>query len=64
MSEWIAWSGGECPVGEGEIIDARFRLDEGDNESVYECQRVKNTLGARWEHTGKSGDILAYRTRS
>jgi hypothetical protein len=51
---WIQWSGGECPVPAGSVIDFRMRHN-----------RMRSSSGVpeelRWTHEGIDGDIIAYR---
>ena len=51
---WIEWSGGECPVGDGERVQVRFEDGWVSGESF-----VPTAL--RWNRSGKDSDIVAYR---
>jgi hypothetical protein len=51
---WIKWDGGECPVGDGVMVNYRFRDDDHDNLPLI-------ALNLRWSHVGSCYDIVAYR---
>ncbi|MCZ8104015.1 MAG: hypothetical protein O9972_39740 [Burkholderiales bacterium] len=51
---WITWEGGRCPVREMMVGAVRFR----DGDAMDPCTFGP---GARWDHDGSSGDIVAYR---
>jgi len=55
-NEWIKWEGGECPVGETELIDIKFGGGQilKDVEGPYQ-------YAWNWFSSGGSGDIIAYR---
>lgn len=52
---WIPWHGGECPVEPETMVEARLR------DGFKTQQRTAHKFRWRWEHTGESGDIIAYR---
>lgn len=52
-SEWIDWSGGECPLPAGSVHEVRFRSGETKEDEFPETWR--------WNHEGVSEDIIAYR---
>lgn len=58
MSEWIEWSGGECPVPPGTVVEVRFRNGNSDPDS--------NAEWWDWRWRGREGeyDIVAYRVIS
>ena len=60
---WIAWNGGECPVGEGTLIDVKF-LD-GTVQMACEARGTKSESHKYWTnvwtHPGTDADITAYR---
>lgn len=66
MSEWIEWSGGECPVVKNTLVDVKTR---DDDFGTFLLAGTKNYLpesegGATaedWSHTEEPGDIIAYR---
>ena len=53
MSDWIPWSGGECPVGPDILVDIRF----SDGREFF------GEIGCRfdWHNDDSFGDIIAYR---
>lgn len=53
---WIPWSGGECPVPEGTLIDVKHK--DGD---IYRNKPAGGEYNVRWTHCGSDGDIVAYR---
>lgn len=52
-TDWIPWAGGKCPVPAETPLDVRFRGIDAK----------KNTRADWWDwrHTGRDGDITAYR---
>lgn len=56
MSNWIKWSGGECPVEEGTLIDVEHRDGE-----IYESKPALGENNWNWSHSDNEGDIIAYR---
>lgn len=58
VSDWIKWEGGECPVAEGTLVDAKHRDGE-----VFYGQSAGKKFGfvENWAHIGHHGDIVAYR---
>lgn len=60
---WIDWSGGECPVPAGVMVNAQLR-DETREEALKLGKAEARTL--MWDHVmsdtnAGSGDIIAYR---
>lgn len=53
--EWIEWSGGECPVPPGKIVDLKLR--KGSITTNYPAG------SAQWDHRSEDNDtdIMAYR---
>ena len=58
--EWINWSGGECPVPKGTIVDVRHR--SGDEFFGEEAELV-GSAAQEWHYSRDpdAGDIIAYR---
>ncbi|WP_129141495.1 hypothetical protein [Modicisalibacter coralii] len=66
MSEWIEWSGGECPVKVGTLVDVKLR--DGDYGTrlhaglpSWEEDSEGYGMAEIWQHDGMDGDIVAYR---
>ena len=55
--EWIPWVGGECPVHPGAKVDVKLRC--GKSSIDYGVHLLAGHLS--WFHTGRSGEIIAYR---
>lgn len=53
---YTLWFGGDCPVGDGVIVEVAMK-----DESLTE---VKESESCRWDHYGSNGDIIAYRVNS
>lgn len=51
---WIAWGGGECPVGPSIHVDALHR-------SGNEYRKERASRSGRWTHIMSPSDIIAYR---
>ncbi|MGL5395230.1 MAG: hypothetical protein ACRDBQ_08095 [Shewanella sp.] len=52
---WIKWKGGECPVDDCEIVQVKYRDDDGSGLCAMEaCEPC-------WGHYGEDCDIIAYR---
>ena len=51
--DWIAWSGGNCPVAPEDLVD--FEQKNG-----VRCQRAQAKM-LHWSHSGVFSDIVAYR---
>jgi hypothetical protein len=51
-TDWIKWTGGECPVGKDTRVDVELR--NGGKQMV-------SAGSLRWAHIDMPGDILAYR---
>lgn len=62
MSDWIEWSGGECPLPAGYVgrVETRFRGFE-DDAVLSDVMPADRARELRWAHTGGVGDTLAYR---
>lgn len=60
---WIEWGGGECPVEKGTRVDVRHRDgDEGFEKLPGEWGAGRgNAAACKWTHSGRPGDIIAYR---
>lgn len=68
MSEWIEWSGGECPVDLNAVVEAKLRLRIHTDEPIRNSAR-----SLRWDHSRGpdpecpngfsegNADIVAYR---
>lgn len=54
-NEWIAWSGGECPVAPGDLVERKYRYAPEYGRSAAPAAEW------RWEHNGGEFDIIAYR---
>lgn len=60
---WIEWSGGECPVPRGTLVDVRYR----DGKQLNALSANYGTLNPRdasfvfWRNDGSEKDIIAYR---
>ena len=52
MSEWIEWSGGECPVPPHTMVEVRYQ----DGSTDHWLSHTVN-----WDQEGTSADIVAYR---
>lgn len=51
--EWIDWTGGACPVRNGADVEVRFRTGGSERDDSPQFWA--------WDHTGDTGDIVAYR---
>jgi hypothetical protein len=49
---WIPWEGGECPLEDGMIWEAKLRSGTHVKAKGLACRR---------DHNGRAGDIVAYR---
>ncbi|MGL5775510.1 MAG: hypothetical protein ACRCYB_09250 [Aeromonas veronii] len=60
---WIEWGGGECPVGDGSLIDVTFR--DGTVQAACKARGEKSEGHRYWTYvwacTGHKSDIIAYR---
>lgn len=56
QGEWIEFEGGECPVDTETLVQVRLR--SGDDDGMGEAGLW------RWDDSGSSGDIVAYRVVS
>lgn len=62
-SDWIEWTGGECPVAGGSIVEVRYAREV---DSAKGC-RIDWPVAARelaWYYDGEDDDIIAYRVVS
>ena len=50
--EWIEWHGGECPVGDGDLVELKLRAGLFRTMCAGNCD---------WSHAQFSSDIIAYR---
>lgn len=57
FGDWIEWSGGECPVEPGRVINARCR--DGDESLIQSCDWFDWRHNVKGEYPGF--DIVAYR---
>lgn len=60
---WIEWSGGNCPVARGTLVDIRVR-DGREKLNLAANMITGGALDASyafWRHDGFRGDIVAYR---
>lgn len=53
--DWIEWKGGECPVAPDTLVVVRYR--DGSKSDIG----PQTALHWRWQHTGGTGDIIAYK---
>ena len=68
--EWISWSGGECPVTRGTLVDVKYS-DGGENTGVsamtygFEDDHIngsnKKYWAVSWYHSCRDTNIIAYR---
>lgn len=61
---WIEWSGGECPVGTGVLVDIRIRNgreSHGVRGNEHTAGVSPDASHAFWRKDGSGGDIIAYR---
>lgn len=61
MSDWIDWTGGDCPVDHDTRVQVRMRsiIKGGPPAELARWYRAGDIL--TWDHHGNAGDILAYR---
>lgn len=59
-SDWIPWSGGECPIPWAKAPDYGIRLN--DNREHTSCKRI-DALVWEWRHVQSGINITAYRYR-
>lgn len=57
MTDWIEWNGGECPVGEGTLVE--YKLRGNPDTSVEDASFPAEDL--QWNHKNEPLDIVAYR---
>ena len=61
---WIEWSGGECPVEKGVMVDIRVRNGREERNlaaNTITKGRIPDASCAFWKNDGMAGDIIAYR---
>lgn len=54
MTDWIEWKGGECPVADDAIVEAKMPYKPGG-------VRFRRAGDCDWSHEGIDTDIIAYR---
>lgn len=54
---WIEWSGVDCPVQEGALVDVRHR----DGSEFYSTKAGASVFAKNWKHLDDDTDIVAYR---
>ena len=52
---WIEWKGGECPVGDFDEVQVKYKVDDGSGMEGCEAQEL------HWHHEDADFDIVAYR---
>lgn len=52
---WIEWGGGECPVGDFDEVQVKYKVDDGSGMEGCEAQEL------HWHHEDADFDIVAYR---
>jgi len=52
---WIAWTGGDCPVAPGDLVERRYRYSPDFNRTAAPADMW------RWDHRDSEFDIVAYR---
>jgi hypothetical protein len=60
--DWIEWAGGECPVGEGVVVEVKYRQAPWESDNAVEL--LDDATIMRWSHANDNGDIVAYRVVS
>lgn len=55
---WTEWNGGECPVAPGDLVERRYRHAPDFDRTAAPADMW------RWQHTGDTHDIIAYRVVS
>lgn len=67
-NDWIEWTGGDCPVAKGTLVDVKYRDGRSANgvtagtESGEPNHVSDNGSNAEdWSHDGVWADIVAYR---
>lgn len=58
MSEWIEWTGGECPVEKNQRVDVRYRTGQ---EAYYQIACGFFWTGFDEDGSEHPADIIAYR---
>lgn len=56
LHEWVSWSGGDCPVPWGALVEVELRSDDFGG-----CAPERADF-YRWEHDGSYDDVIRYRT--
>lgn len=52
---WVEWKGGECPVGDFDEVQVKYKVDDGSGMEGCEAQEL------HWHHEDADFDIVAYR---
>lgn len=52
---WFEWNGGECPVGDFDEVQVKYKVDDGSGMEGCEAQEL------HWHHEDADFDIVAYR---
>ncbi|QFG15330.1 hypothetical protein 4L372X_018 [Aeromonas phage 4_L372X] len=52
---WIEWYGGECPVGDFDEVQVKYKVDDGSGMCWCEAKELY------WHHEDADCDIVAYR---
>jgi hypothetical protein len=69
VSDWIEWSGGECPVAPGTLVDVKH-MDGDQSYAAFAGNLVVDGVGGFdwWKHQdadcGPDGFVIAYRVVS
>jgi len=64
MRDWIEWSGGECPVEQGTLVDVKYRCrieSTGLAAMVIDTSLGADASCSFWRNEGAAYDIIAYR---
>lgn len=61
-NDWIEWSGGDCPVKKGTLLDVRYR-DGYIEYKIPSLIPIHGTMrkATNWFHHETDGDIVAYK---
>lgn len=64
-NDWIEWTGGDCPVAKGTLVDVKYR--DGHVERRLPANELhpstRDASVAFWKNDGVDSDIVAYRLR-
>ena len=61
---WIPWSGGECPITTGTVVDVKYRngaIGAGLPANIHIVSSKDHAGPAYWRADGMQNDIIAYR---